>query len=173
MDDVIGSSGVGNCKVELFSTFQGDQREGKDSQFHLAVHNVIQNKWEPSLTASRSLKVTLNFSRKNSSFRVSWFCNWSKAEGEANWKVLFPNLIQALGTDKWKKNLGIKFFLCFCDRCRSVSEIGAGRELPNKKYKGLSLSKDKAVHPTWAYNLQRCISFKVCSDYQCFVTDSI
>lgn len=34
MDDVTGSSGVGNCKVELFSTFQGDQREGKNSQFY-------------------------------------------------------------------------------------------------------------------------------------------
>lgn len=44
MDDVTGSSGVGNCKVEFFSTFQGDQREGKDSQFYLAVHIVIQNK---------------------------------------------------------------------------------------------------------------------------------
>lgn len=42
--DVTGSSGVGNCKVELFSTFQGDQHEGKDSQFYLAVHIVIHNK---------------------------------------------------------------------------------------------------------------------------------
>lgn len=47
-----------------------------------------------------------------------------------------------------KKSLGIKVndFLYFFDRCRSVSEIGAGRELPNKKYKWLSLSKGKAVH---------------------------
>lgn len=56
MDDVTGSSGVGNCKVELLSTFQGDQREGKNSQFYLAVHVVIQNKWESGLNASRSLK---------------------------------------------------------------------------------------------------------------------